>query len=697
MITYTEAGTYEINLYVTDSICQLTDTAQIMVVVIDSVIAEVIDPISICNNDPFDMSVNTYGTGNTFIWSTSPDFSNPLNNPSDSVITVINEGVYYIQVSNGFCTTQDTVNVQFNVPPEAEFTLTDTIGCSPLSVDFNNLSVQTSYFLWDFGNGNIDSTNFEPAIEYNLPGTYNVSLYIYDSICGVSDTTEAVITVVPDVIVSVLDSLFICDQPDATLIANSNGSATSFVWSDVSDFSNVLNPPNDSTLTVSGAGTYHVELSNGYCTINDSIIVDFSELPISDFSLDNNQGCSPVEVNFTNNSLSDSDFMWDFGNGILDSLNFEPSTTFDNEGVFEVILYIYDDICGVFDADTAFVTVTPQPTIDLVDLVELCVPVPTTLSPSTSGASQFIWSSNNLISDTLNTDLNNPNVVIDIPNAGYYFIEASNDDCLIIDSVLFVFIEPELALNSQDSICVGDVIDVTVTNLNPSIVLDYNWQPTSVLINPGNTETVQGNPTFSQYIYITGTSPEGCVVEDSIFINVSDIDSTLVIASASDYGVPPGGTVTLFGSPSGLSSYQWTPETGLNAPTNQQTDAVIDEDIIYTLSVSDGICTREDTVEIKIYEIICEDPYVFVPNAFSPNGDSNNDVLFVRGLYIETVIFRIFDRWGEMVFESTDVNNGWNGSFRGAQLQPDVYDYYLDVTCVGGLKSIVKGNITLMR
>ena len=233
--------------------------------------------------------------------------------------------------------------------------------------------------------------------------------------------------------------------------------------------------------------------------------------------------------------------------------------------------------------------------------------------------------------------------------------------------------------------------------MNPSISLDYDWQPTSVLINPGNSSSVQGSPTFSQYIYITGTSPEGCIVEDSIFINVSDIDSTLVIATASEYGVPPGGTVTLFGSPSGLPFYQWTPETGLNAPTNQQTDAVIEEDIVYTLLVSDGICTREDTVEIKIYEIICEDPYVFVPNAFSPNGDTYNDVLFVRGLYIEKVIFRIFDRWGEMVFESTDVSNGWDGSFRGVPLQPDVYDYYLDVTCVGGLKSIVKGNITLMR
>jgi gliding motility-associated-like protein len=170
-----------------------------------------------------------------------------------------------------------------------------------------------------------------------------------------------------------------------------------------------------------------------------------------------------------------------------------------------------------------------------------------------------------------------------------------------------------------------------------------------------------------------------------------------VIASASEYAVPEGATVTLFGSPSGLLSYEWSPEIGLSAPTNQQTDALINEDIIYTLSVSDGICSREDTVEIKVYEIICEDPFVFVPNAFSPNNDNNNDVLYVRGLYIEKVIFRVFDRWGEMVFESTDVSQGWDGTFRNKLLQPDVYDYYLDVTCVGGLKSIVKGNVTLMR
>ena len=186
-------------------------------------------------------------------------------------------------------------------------------------------------------------------------------------------------------------------------------------------------------------------------------------------------------------------------------------------------------------------------------------------------------------------------------------------------------------------------------------------------------------------------------MNDSIFVNVSTIDPSLVIASASQYIAATGTTVTLFGSPSGLDSYSWSPTTGISDPSMQQTNALVNETTVYTLTVSDGACTRSDTVEIKVYEIICEDPYVFVPNAFSPNGDNENDVLYVRGIWIEKMIFRIFDRWGEMVFESTDPSIGWDGTFRDRKLDPDVYDFYLDVTCIGGLKSIVKGNVSLMK
>jgi gliding motility-associated-like protein len=69
----------------------------------------------------------------------------------------------------------------------------------------------------------------------------------------------------------------------------------------------------------------------------------------------------------------------------------------------------------------------------------------------------------------------------------------------------------------------------------------------------------------------------------------------------------------------------------------------------------------------------------------------------VRSAIAEKIVFRIFDRWGELIFETTDISKGWDGSFRGKKVDPDVYDYYLEATCIQGDQKIIKGNITLMK
>ena len=250
---------------------------------------------------------------------------------------------------------------------------------------------------------------------------------------------------------------------------------------------------------------------------------------------------------------------------------------------------------------------------------------------------------------------------------------------------------------AEDSVCAGDLIAVIANNSNPQINFSYTWEPDSIIPIQDTSNSIIVQPLVSQYVYVNGTSANGCVAEDSLFLTVSFIDSLSVIASASETLVAPGTSVVLFGQPSGLPIYNWTPTDPLSDPSMQQTNAYMEQSTIFTLSVSDEICTRSDTVEVKVYEIICDDPYVFIPNAFSPNGDNENDILYVRGIWIEKMIFRVFDRWGEMVFESNDPAIGWDGTFRGKKLDPDVYDFYLDVTCIGGLKSIIKGNVTLMK
>jgi gliding motility-associated-like protein len=159
----------------------------------------------------------------------------------------------------------------------------------------------------------------------------------------------------------------------------------------------------------------------------------------------------------------------------------------------------------------------------------------------------------------------------------------------------------------------------------------------------------------------------------------------------------PNTSVVLTGTPSSGYSFTWSPTTGMSNSTLAQTNALIEETTTYTYTLSDPFCSKSDTVQVKVLEYICGDEFVYIPNAFSPNGDGDNDILYVRSKLIDQMIFRIFDRWGELVFESTSRADGWDGTFKGKPCDPDVYDYYLKGTCIGGEETLIKGNITLLK
>lgn len=440
--------------------------------------------------------------------------------------------------------------------------------------------------------------------------------------------------------------------------------------------------------------------SNNNLSSNCNNIVfkfDFELIPEAEFTVDNNLGCATFQVTFDNFSTESDSYLWDFGNGDTSSVIFNPTMVYDTPGIYEVALYVTDSICLL--TDTAFMTITVTDSIQLaVDAdIELCSPTEISLTANSFGtASYFVWSDSPTFADTLNTNLSDSVLVITPSGTTTYYVVAGNPGCQTIDSVTVEFISSALVLTANDSICQGDVTTITATNLNPNITFSYSWSPSSVIVTPTTGNTVDVQPLSTQYIYVTASASNGCVIEDSILIAVSSIPDAAVIASASEYTIPEGGTTILSGQPSGYS-YSWIPAIGVANPTMQQTSAEVTSSTLFTLNVSDGICTKSDTVMIKVYEFICGEPFIYIPNAFTPNGDQENDVLFVRGPLIEGMIFRIFDRWGEMVFETEDRLIGWDGTFRGKALDPDVYDYYLKAVCVDGQESIIKGNITLMR
>jgi len=103
-----------------------------------------------------------------------------------------------------------------------------------------------------------------------------------------------------------------------------------------------------------------------------------------------------------------------------------------------------------------------------------------------------------------------------------------------------------------------------------------------------------------------------------------------------------------------------------------------------------SLCPCDDTIPPK-------PEIVYVPNIFSPNGDGNNDVLYVRSLHIKELKFSVYNRWGEKVFESQNKNEGWDGNYKGQPCSPDVYVYHVAIVFEDGTEESRKGNVTLVR
>jgi gliding motility-associated-like protein len=195
---------------------------------------------------------------------------------------------------------------------------------------------------------------------------------------------------------------------------------------------------------------------------------------------------------------------------------------------------------------------------------------------------------------------------------------------------------------------------------------------------------------------LTAETDLGCTLYDSVWVEVKEIDPSTIYATATPDIVPEGGSTVLEAFPTGYS-YTWTPIEGVENPNARVTGAVVDNTKTYTVTLTDGVCTASTNVLVTTYEFVCGDVYVFVPNAFSPNGDGQNDLLFVRGQNLTEIQFKVFDRWGELVFETTDQLVGWDGSFKGKPVDPDVYVYHLQVICFDGQENLIKGNITVLK
>jgi len=152
-----------------------------------------------------------------------------------------------------------------------------------------------------------------------------------------------------------------------------------------------------------------------------------------------------------------------------------------------------------------------------------------------------------------------------------------------------------------------------------------------------------------------------------------------------------------------ITTYSWSPPDSLHCDTppypNEFTCprpwANPSETTVYFLTVKDqNGCVSTDSMTVFV-DLKCYEP--FIPSAFSPNGDTKNDVLYVRSNCLQNFTFKVFDRWGELVFESTTLNFGWDGTFRGAPVNAGVFVWTLEGFLSNGKEVKKHGSTTLIR
>jgi gliding motility-associated-like protein len=288
------------------------------------------------------------------------------------------------------------------------------------------------------------------------------------------------------------------------------------------------------------------------------------------------------------------------------------------------------------------------------------------------------------------------------PSIGGTVVDTGNNQISILWDTLGVFIMEIEALNkcgnSTSSLTVNvvdqygiDIFGDTIGCEGDSLFL-YADGEGSILWNTGeNSNELIGLFILGDTLATVEAINHCGIFNDSVTLVVIP---TSILELGADTSIFAGESVVL--NADGGSTYSWSPSNGLSCTNCPNPIASPIETTTYTVIVDSAGCVSIDEITINV-EISGD---VYVPNLFSPNGDGINDVLHIYGWSVDEVDFRIYDRWGELIFQSSDPNLstwGWDGTYRGVELNSAVFVYTVEVTYMDGREQVQHGNITLIR
>lgn len=250
--------------------------------------------------------------------------------------------------------------------------------------------------------------------------------------------------------------------------------------------------------------------------------------------------------------------------------------------------------------------------------------------------------------------------------------------------------KPELSILGDSTICENTPVTFIQNTFNNGIGSKYDWYLNNTMVNTGNTyRSLTLNDNDSVFCIVTTNN--GCPVSDTSNIIKMFVDKMPIVSFSPDTVVFNGTFIQLSPLVSGANifSYKWTPSLGLNSDTIKNPISHPTNNITHTLyATTKNGCIASGDITIKIDRL-------FIPNAFSPNGDNINDVWKIIGLpQNKKYVITVFDRYGRPVFSSIDYSTQWNGTFNGSPLPVGTYYYTIHIKDTNAKYS---GSLTLLR
>lgn len=563
--------------------------------------------------------------------------------------------------------------------------------CDGFTWNFQNESTSASIinYLWNFGDGTT-STLPTPAHTYIDTGVYKVKLYV-TATGGCKDSAFQTLNVFPGFKANI-QSLGSCVQAPIRFY-DSTQTAYGFVNSWKWDFGDLTTQADtarsrDTAWKYSTANVYNVTListnSKG-CIDTVSKQITVRDAPILILPFKDTLICSIDTLQLTANSTGV--FTWTPNYNILNANTSTPLVY--PKDTTKYIITVNED--GCISKDSVTVNVLDFITVDAGKDSVICKTDTIKLYP-TSHALSYLW--------TATTGV--PVASVKYPSVAplvktKYYVTANLGKCQDKDSVTITPVAyPQAKVLDAAPICFGDKVQ-----LNASIVgSSFFWSPTNSLSNPNILNPFAAPSKTTSYI-ITAYDTLGCPkpFKDTVTVTVIPL---VVVNAGRDTSIVRNQPLQLNVTTSRdslINRYLWQPKTGLNNDTIKNPIAVLNlsiDSIKYVVRVSspEG-CYGEDDIVVRIFNT---NPDIFVPTAFTPNGDGKNDIIRPICVGITKLdFFRIYNRWGQLVYQTSEFEKGWDGNFNGVAQASGTFVFVTQGTDFTGKVVFKKGTCVLIR